>query len=89
MAVWPAVTAGAMSSATVGEISAIFLVVTTIKSNWVSDFETSGIALHTSAISRYLGVFFNGRTVGWSPAFYLTEVNRVNEETILLYSIVV
>lgn len=49
--VCPGVTAGATSSATVGETSAMFLVVTTIKSNLVSNLDTSGIVLTTIHVS--------------------------------------
>jgi len=57
MEVWPAVTAGAMSSATVGETSAMFLVVTTMKSNGLMlSWVTSGIVLRTEKdVSRIHG----------------------------------
>lgn len=45
---WPGVTAGAMISGTVGETSAMFLVVTTMKSNgFMPSAATSGIDLRT------------------------------------------
>lgn len=48
MDVWPPVTAGAMSSATVGETSAMFLVVTTMKSyGLIPSLSTSRIELRT------------------------------------------
>ena len=48
---WLAVTAGAMSSATVGETSAMFLVVTTMKSyGLIPSLSTSGIELRTEKI---------------------------------------
>ena len=54
MVVCPAVTAGAIISVTVGETSAIFLVVTTIKSNGLRhSLPTSGTELQTGKkISR-------------------------------------
>ena len=57
MVVWPAVTAGAMSSAAVGETSAMFLVVTTMKSYaLIPSLSTSGIELRTEKnVSRIHG----------------------------------
>lgn len=49
IAVCPGVMAGAMISATVGEMSAMFFVVTTTKSYLTPVLETSGMALRTDA----------------------------------------
>ena len=75
MVVSPAVTAGAMISVTVGETSAIFLVVTTMKSNGLRpSLPTSGTELRTGRKISRSHQDWGFLTGGGLPSFHVAMI---------------